>query len=708
MPLSLDKKPSQRQKVDARDTYRYTTPDISPAARPTDPYVDPGRPRQQTGLSELLNALGDFGGAYERQQYQKEREAIAQGEDDYNLGQEPPEGSHEARIRKYNELRGRGKAAEFYRDAMDLYMRNQTASPEELAGMMTKLVSKYIGEVGQNNPDFMRGFAPRAQEILHGIDAQHSGVKMKEYHAEVLAQGQAIISDEIARVGLDNPQAIRQAITQLQINAKALGLTRTQVSEMVFDYLASQAILEGDQRWTAPLLEPDESGQSIAHVVGAEKVAGLIHRTDSIRQTKENLAKVQKHEAEKEAQNLIENTLLREMYALDPKDAKGYTVLKQKIDSYTDPTLNKEGITLDSSRYTAIRNLMEARLGGKNGFAETPNMAKAGELFMRLKTGKAGPEDIDKAKADITFEQAQQGMGIWLQHQDRLATKEGKMAEARVKLGAKHAVEKFVGKPSPLLGRFMAPQLGQLKVKVEEWYEEYWDQWYESHEPGENPTSADVAAAHEYVKKQKAESEFKDTQPSDESTAITPDMLKGYLGGPSSRSPASQAADEAKQTKGGGIKDKFQQLRQREKQSSLPREHVRELVKTQLASLGFDHIDEDLIMAMIGQESARDPNAVSPKGAGGLMQLMPGTAKEVGVNNVFDPVENVRGGITYFAKMLDRFNHNIRLALAAYNAGPEAVKKYGGIPPFDETRSYVATILKKYGEQQAKRMMTTG
>ena len=119
------------------------------------------------------------------------------------------------------------------------------------------------------------------------------------------------------------------------------------------------------------------------------------------------------------------------------------------------------------------------------------------------------------------------------------------------------------------------------------------------------------------------------------------------------------------------------------------------------------HLDPDLINSVIHAESGFNPKAVSRKGAQGLMQLMPQTASQLGVSNAFDPGANVEGGTKYLRDLLERYNFDVVKALAAYNAGPQRVEQFHGVPPYYETQAYVARIIrdfnrKKLAERKAK------
>jgi soluble lytic murein transglycosylase-like protein len=111
-------------------------------------------------------------------------------------------------------------------------------------------------------------------------------------------------------------------------------------------------------------------------------------------------------------------------------------------------------------------------------------------------------------------------------------------------------------------------------------------------------------------------------------------------------------------------------------------------------------LDPDLISSIIHAESSFNPRALSPKGAQGLMQLMPGTAARLGVKNAFDPAANVDGGTRYFNELLESYHNDMAKALAAYNAGPQRVAQYHGIPPYHETRLYVARVIREFNNKK--------
>jgi hypothetical protein len=124
---------------------------------------------------------------------------------------------------------------------------------------------------------------------------------------------------------------------------------------------------------------------------------------------------------------------------------------------------------------------------------------------------------------------------------------------------------------------------------------------------------------------------------------------------------------------------------------------LNEVVRT---ASGTYRLDPDLVNSVIRAESGFNVRAVSPKGAQGLMQLMPQTASALGVQNAFDPQANVEGGARYLRELLERYDFDLIKALAAYNAGPQRVEQYGGVPPYYETKAYVARIVRDFNKKK--------
>ena len=131
-----------------------------------------------------------------------------------------------------------------------------------------------------------------------------------------------------------------------------------------------------------------------------------------------------------------------------------------------------------------------------------------------------------------------------------------------------------------------------------------------------------------------------------------------------------------------------------------PAPHPFDLNQTVKTASGTYQLDPDLVTSVIRAESGFNTRALSPKGAQGLMQLMPQTATQLGVHNAYDPQANVEAGTRYLRELLERYNFDLIKALAAYNAGPQRVEQYNGVPPYYETKAYIARIVRDFNKKK--------
>ena len=172
--------------------------------------------------------------------------------------------------------------------------------------------------------------------------------------------------------------------------------------------------------------------------------------------------------------------------------------------------------------------------------------------------------------------------------------------------------------------------------------------------------------------------------------AAAPPMASGPVASSGSRRPASGSPTLVKSSAPAGMNVGMSF-------PARPKANISEVVNE---ASGRYQLDPDLVNSVIKAESGFNVRAVSPKGARGLMQLMPGTASQLGVPNSFDAQANVEGGTKYLRELLERYDFDLVKALAAYNAGPERVEHFGGVPPYYETRTYVARIVKDFNKKK--------
>ncbi len=675
MPEYSPQRYTKREQVSPQETFRVTTPNLAVTAQPIDAFAQPAADPTLRSLISLTESIQKGIGAYAQYKEVTNREEESKGAILAAAGKPLPSKPSDALIRGYEQMTGEAKVYEFHQKAQEYLMQNHTADPETFRQGLNSILQSYLDGPSDS---FIKGFVPKAKNVESQILSQFIEKKQQEVRQNVLANVATIVRQRVEVEGTRDPVQLRNLLTDMQNRAKEFGVTRTEVTKEFFELMDGMASLSGDPNLLMFALEKDKDGQTPADIIGLGKVRDSIQRAISAREEMQNIRRRAVEEAEKQRNDLTTLDLLDALSKVDRTDPQSVLKIKQKIQS------NKNN--LDPSTYRTLLHDVQSMFDPTGQRLAISNEGMLHQAYTLASQGKltnpfvfapylshADLEEIIKKQAETS---------VSLQN-----------AETREALADEQRYESLLLKRVAVVNK-LDPS-GFLNSTEAEKARHAGYLWWKGVKKLKEDTGKTKLSDDELFD---LSTSIVEKVTGKKTTNATEDYEKsiGQSGAPPKPGESSSPTIPS-------IKRLENLKNKQEKRSEIIGGEQVKLASAKLTQFepfieeasSREKIDPIWIKAMIMAESGGNPKATSKVGARGLMQLMPSTGAEVGVTNLENPRENIAGGSKYFRKLLSEFKNPI-LALAAYNAGPERVRRYGGIPPFEETQQYIRNVIQYY------------